>query len=48
MAVVTAKCVIAGKEVGHAVVIGPERMDYQKVLGVLGGVTKAIEKIKKE
>lgn len=48
MAVVTAKCIIAGKEVGHAVVIGPERMDYQKVLGVLGGVTKAIEKIKKE
>lgn len=48
MAVVTAKCVIAGKEIGHAVVIGPERMDYKKVLGVLGGVTKAIEKIKKE
>lgn len=48
MAVVTARCVIAGKEVGHAVVIGPERMDYQKVLGVLGGVTKAIENIKKE
>ncbi|MDE6967107.1 MAG: hypothetical protein K2P12_00485, partial [Clostridia bacterium] len=48
MAVVTAKCVIAGKEIGHALVIGPERMDYQKVLGVLGGVTKAIEKIKKE
>lgn len=48
MAVVTAKCVIAGREVGHAMVIGPERMDYQKVLGVLGGVTKAIEKIKKE
>lgn len=48
MAVVTAKCVIAGKEIGHALVIGPERMDYQKVLSVLGGVTKAIEKIKKE
>lgn len=48
MAVVTAKCVIAGKEIGHAMVIGPERMDYKKVLGVLGGVTKAIEKIKKE
>lgn len=48
MAIVTAKCIIAGEEIGHAVVIGPERMDYQKVLGVLGGVTKAIENIKKE
>lgn len=48
MAIVSAKCVIAGKEIGHAVVIGPERMDYQKVLGVLGSVTKAIEKINKE
>lgn len=47
MAIVSAKCKIGGKE-GHAVVIGPERMDYQKVLGVLGGVTKAIENIKKE
>lgn len=47
MAIVSAKCTIGGKQ-GHAVVIGPERMDYQKVLGVLGGVTKAIENIKKE
>lgn len=48
MAIVTAKCVIAGREVGHAAVIGPERMDYKKVISVLGGVTKAIEGIKKE
>lgn len=48
MAVVSAKCVIGGEQIGHAVVIGPERMDYKKVVSVLGGVTKAIEGIKKE
>lgn len=48
MAVVTARCVIAGKEIGHAAVIGPERMDYKKVIGVLNGITKIIEGIKKE
>ena len=48
MAIVSAKCVIGGRDIGHAVVIGPERMDYKKVVSVLGGVTKAIENIKKE
>ena len=48
MAVVSVRCVIGGEEVGHAMVIGPERMDYKKVVSVLGGVTKAIEVMKKE
>ena len=47
MAVVSVKCVIGGEEVGHAMVIGPERMDYQKVISVLGGVTKSIEGFKR-
>ena len=48
MAVVSVRCIIGGEEVGHAMVIGPERMDYQKVVSVLGGVSKAIEGLDKE
>lgn len=46
MAVVTAKCIIGGREVGKVAVIGPERMDYKKVIKVLGNFTKAIDDIK--
>lgn len=43
MAVVSAKCVIEGKEVAHAAVIGPERMDYKKVISVLHNIVSIIE-----
>lgn len=46
MAVVTAKCIIGGRQVGKVAVIGPERMDYKKVINVLGNFTKAIDDIK--
>ena len=35
MALVTAKYTVDGKEVGHVGVIGPQRMDYRKVMSVL-------------
>lgn len=44
-AIVTAKYVLNGKEIGHAGVIGPERMDYSKVMSVLKCVSKALEEI---
>ena len=43
MALVTAKYSINGREVGHAGVIGPERMDYKKVLKVLSGVSTTLK-----
>lgn len=44
-AIVTARYILNGKEIGHAGVIGPERMDYSKVMGVLRCVSKALDEI---
>ncbi len=44
-AIVTAKYKINGKEIGQAGVIGPQRMDYSKVVSVLSYVGKTLEKI---
>ena len=41
-AIVTAIYKINGKEIGHAGVIGPQTMDYNKVLSVLQYVSKAL------
>ena len=48
MALITAKYNINGKEVGHVGVIGPERMDYKKVLGVLKELGMLLQDSKKE
>lgn len=51
MALVCAKYNINGKEVGHVGILGPERMDYKKVLGVLkelGLVFQSNDKNKKD
>lgn len=45
MALVTAKYSMNGKEVGQVGVIGPERMNYKKVLSVLKHLGKFIDKI---
>ncbi len=44
-AIVTAKYKIGGKEIGHAGVIGPERMDYGKVLSVLKYIGQGLDGI---
>ena len=44
-AVVTAKYTLNGREIGKAGVIGPERMDYNKVKSVLNYIGKAINGI---
>ncbi|NLZ25173.1 MAG: heat-inducible transcription repressor HrcA [Clostridiales bacterium] len=44
-AIVTAEYRINGKIVGHAGVIGPERMDYKKVISVLSGIKKSLENV---
>lgn len=44
-AIVTAKYMVNGKEIGHAGVIGPERMDYSKVMSVLSYVGQTIDTI---
>lgn len=44
-AIVTAKYKVNGEEIGHAGVIGPERMDYSKVFSVLSYVGKTFETI---
>lgn len=44
-AIVTAKYKFKGKEIGHAGVIGPERMDYNKVVSVLKYIGTAVEEI---
>lgn len=44
-AIVTAKYMINGKEVGQAGVIGPERMDYGRVMSVLTYVGETMETI---
>ena len=43
MALVTAKYMIDGKEVGHVGVIGPQRMDYKKVMSVLRRLGGALD-----
>ena len=45
MALVSAKYHIKGKEVGQLGGIGPERMDYKKVLGVLKQLGKIIDNL---
>lgn len=44
-AIVTAKYTVNGKEIGHAGVIGPERMDYSKVMSVLSYVGQTVNTI---
>ncbi len=45
MALVSAKYHVKGKEVGQLGVIGPERMDYKKVLSVLKQLGKIIDNL---
>ncbi len=44
-AIVTAKYHYKGKEIGHAGVIGPERMDYGKVISILERVRETLNGI---
>ncbi len=44
-AIVTARYKIGGKEIGHAGVIGPERMDYAKVMSVLKYIGQGLDGI---
>ena len=44
MALVTARYSVDGKEIGHIGVIGPERMDYKKVMSVLRQLVRAFDK----
>lgn len=44
-AVITAKYMVNGKELGHAGVIGPERMDYQNVMSVLSYIGDALNTV---
>lgn len=44
-AIVTAKYKINGQEVGQVGVIGPERMDYNKVVSVLNYIGKAVDEV---
>jgi len=46
-AIVTARYTIGGKELGYAGVIGPERMDYNKVLAVLNYISKTLNTLNK-
>jgi heat-inducible transcriptional repressor len=43
--IVTAKYKLNGKEIGHAGVIGPERMNYSKVMSVLKYIGKTLDEI---
>ena len=45
MALVSAKYHVKGREVGQLGVIGPERMDYKRVLTVLRQLGKVIDKL---
>ncbi len=47
-AVITAKYLVNGKELGHAGVIGPERMDYQNVMSVLSYIGDALNTVIKK
>ena len=42
-AIVSVKYTINGEEIGHAGVIGPERMDYNKVMSVLNYIGKTLD-----
>jgi len=42
-AVVSVKYTINGEEIGHAGVIGPDRMDYSKVMSVLNYIGKTLD-----
>ena len=44
MALVTARYSVDGREIGHVGVIGPERMDYKKVMSVLRQLVRAFGK----
>lgn len=44
MALVTARYSVDGREIGHVGVIGPERMDYKKVMSVLRQLVRAFDK----
>lgn len=44
-AVVSAKYRVNGREIGHAGVIGPDRMDYKKVISVLKYVGRALNEL---
>lgn len=44
-AIITARYSVNGTEIGHAGVIGPERMDYSKVMSVLSYIRKTIGNI---
>ena len=44
MALVTARYAVDGREIGHVGVIGPERMDYKKVMSVLRQLVRAFDK----
>jgi heat-inducible transcriptional repressor len=48
MALVTAKYMISGKEVGRVGVIGPERMNYKQVIKVLKNVQRATKRISRQ
>lgn len=44
-AVIAKKILVDGKEVGHAAVIGPKRMDYSRVMSVLSCISKTLEEL---
>ncbi|MEG2675888.1 MAG: HrcA family transcriptional regulator, partial [Clostridia bacterium] len=46
MALISASYRVNGQEIGKVGVIGPERMDYKKVLGVLKQLGKLMDKKK--
>ena len=48
MALVTAKYMVSGKEVGRVGVIGPERMNYKQVIKVLKNVQKTTKRISRQ
>ncbi len=48
MAVVSARYLVSGKQIGHVGVIGPERMDYKKVIKVLTTIGKMSEEKKED
>ena len=48
MAVVSARYLVSGRQIGHVGVIGPERMDYKKVIKVLTTIGKMSEEKKED
>ena len=45
-AVISAKYKVNGREIGSAGVIGPERMDYSKVMSVLSYIGKTLNAVR--